>query len=147
MEMNKVTYFAFGVLAVFTNLSIAAQSCPLTFQPPNPNSSQRIVITASANCVGSSIAAQQNGNTIRFNLTTPSGGLCLSAPFPITTTIGPLAPGTYTYEAYFDSESLCSSGSFVVTGVPGGATLSPGMLIALIIVLVAAGWKAVGRVW
>ena len=133
--MRTVTYSLLTLLTIAT-ISAAAQA---TVQPiPNPPTDAGVTLRVSGLVV------------LGYNVTRTGNHFTLQPVVcPITcnsttdVVLGPLPPGTYTFDIPNSPAGIGTSGSFTV--VPSAPAFSSAALIALCAVLVAAGLILTGR--
>ena len=129
--------------ALLCTLDVAGQTTtPATFVPTAPTDRDVIqaTFTVPFPCIIISQPRLISGSVIRENVLLS----CSTGPAPgfvnETVTFGPLPPGTYTYEIYFDRQDgdppqLRSTQTLVVTGAPAVPTLSAPTLAGLAVLL------------
>ncbi|HYM62851.1 MAG TPA: hypothetical protein VEZ11_18340 [Thermoanaerobaculia bacterium] len=144
--MTKWLFLA-GTILLVASHGTAQIVGPAIFTPANPNDANQIraAYTAPGLC-GVSPTTAVNGIAVR---TTVAVAGCLIGPpaFQVTAYafFGPLPAGAYTYELYsvdLDAGTpphLVSTQPLVVTA-SSAPTLSPALLLALILALAGLGW-------
>jgi len=137
-----------AVTCVFCRVVVAQTvGTPATFQPTNPSSTDVIQVTAAVPqlCFGltSPINTTISGNLIQTTIT--SGGCIGVGPgedLPLSWTMGPYPPGTYTYEIYYKFSAtdieLRSRQTLAIAPAPI-PTMSPLFLVGLAFALAAIG--------
>src|SRR5260221_722851 len=127
--MRKLSYLL-AALFVVTSLGAAAQATVQVI--PNPPTDAGVTLRVSGLTVLNYTVTRTGNN---FTLTPISCLITCSSVRDVD--LGPLPPGTYTYNIPNSSAGTGTSGSFVV--VPSVPTLSHTALIALCAVLMGAG--------